>query len=118
MMKSQNINLDTLAMEYKMNKVTLNEYINEGLSEIHSLIAHEIYSFFKKFPQRITFLRKSNTEFIIQDKKRELKEVSYRYLIEQDAWVVKINKKHYTIKNGRSQTVSKITHEMIKQIIS
>lgn len=101
-----------------MNTVTLNEYINEGLGEIHSLIAHEMYSFFKRFPQRITFHRKSNTEFIIQDKKRGLKEVSYSYLIEQDAWVLKVNKKSYTIKNGRSETVSKISVEMIKHIIS
>ncbi len=117
-MKSKSINSDTLAMEYEMNKVTLDEYINEGLGEIHSLIAHEIYSFFKKFPQRITFLRKSNLEFIIEDKKRGIIEVSYKYLIEQDTWLLKINKKSYAIKNGRSQTVSKISHEMIKQIIS
>ena len=118
MMKSKSINLDTLAMEYKMNKVTLDEYIDEGLGEIHSLKAHEIYSFFKKFPQRITFLRKSNMEFIIQDRKRGIIDVSYKYLIEQDAWLVKINKKSYLIENGRSQTVSNISHEMIKQIIS
>lgn len=117
-MRSQSISLDTQQTAFKMNKVTLNEYINEGLGEIHSLIAHEIYSFFKRFPQRITFHRKSNTEFIIQDKKRGLKEVSYSYSIEKDTWELKVNKKSYTIKNGMNETVSKISLEMIKQIIS
>jgi len=101
-----------------MNTVTLNEYIIEGLGEIHSLIAHEIQSFFKRFPQRIAVLRKSNTEFIIQDKKIGVKEISYKYLIEQDSWQLKVNKETYLLKDGRSKTVSKISHEIIFIIIN
>lgn len=101
-----------------MNKVKLNEYLVEGLGEIHALIAHEVQVFFKQFPQRLAFQRKSNTKFLVQDKIKGQIEVSYEYLLDQDVWKVNVNNSIHLIENGRSKSVSKISLEMIKYIIS
>ena len=101
-----------------MNKVNLNEYIEEGLGEIHSLIAYEVQVFFKKYPQNVSFLRKSNTSFDIDFKLKNVSlDVSYEYLIEKDQWRLEINNKTSFISEGRSKNVAKITHEMVKQIM-
>ena len=101
-----------------MNKVTLNEYLLEGLGEIHSLIAHEVHVFFKRFPQKLAFQRKSNTQFLIQDKTKGQIKVSYEYLVDQDVWKVNVNNSIHLIESGRSKSVTKISLEMIKHIIS
>ena len=101
-----------------MNTVTLNEYLVEGLGQIHALISHEVQVFFKRFPQRLAFQRRSNTNFLVQDKIKGQIEVSYKYILDQDVWEVKVNNSTHTIENGRSKSVSQITLEMIKHIIS
>tara|TARA_B100001287_G_C22599146_1_gene489528 strand:+ start:390 stop:707 length:318 start_codon:yes stop_codon:yes gene_type:complete len=105
-------------MVFKMNKVTLNEYLIEGLGEVNALIAHEVQVFFKRFPQRLAVQRKSNTNFLIQDKFKGQIEVSYEYLVNQDVWKVNVNNSIHLIENGRTKSVSEISIEMIKYIIS
>jgi hypothetical protein len=100
-----------------MNNVNLNEYLLEGLGEIHALIAHEIHMFFKGFPQQLAFQRRSNTSFLIQHKTKGQIVVSYKYHIVKDLWVVKVNEKVHKIENGRSKKVSEISSEMIEIII-
>ena len=100
-----------------MNNVSLNEYILEGLGEIHSLIAHEIMVFFKNRPERYTFQRVSNRSFKVQLNKG-LIEVSYSYAVKKDVWVVQVNKRKVFIEKGRSKNVSQITEEIIKAVLS
>lgn len=101
-----------------MNKVILNEYLLEGVGEMKSLLAHEVHVFFKRFPQRLSFQRKSNTQFLIQDKTKGQIEVSYEYLVDKDVWEVNVNNTTHIIENGRSKSVTKISYEMIKHILS
>ena len=100
-----------------MNNVNLNEYILEGLGEVHALIAHEVQVFFKGFPQQLSFQRKSNTMFLVQHKSKGQIEVSYKYLLQRDVWCVSVNGKEYFIDSGRSKTVSQISSEVIELII-
>lgn len=100
-----------------MNSINLNEYIIEGLGEIHALIAHEIMVFFKNRPERYTFQRVSNRSFKVQLDKGSV-EVTYKYAIEQDVWVVQINKRKVFIEKGRSKNVSRITEEIIEAVLS
>jgi hypothetical protein len=100
-----------------MNSVNLNEYILEGLGEIHALIAHEIMVFFKNRSERFTFQRVSNRAFKVQLKKG-LVEVSYSYAIKKDVWVVQINKRKIFIEEGRSKNVSQITEEIVEAVLS
>ena len=73
MKKLKNINLDIQPMVSEMNKVNLNEYILEGIGEMHSLIAHEVQMLFNNQNRRFDFLRLSNQHFSIIDlKKRDL----------------------------------------------
>lgn len=106
-------------MGFEMNTVNLNEYINEGLGEIHALIAHEILVFFKRLPQQsLSFQRRSNTSFLVVYKKLGMFSVSYQYEIETDRWCVSINGDRQYINKGRSKNVSQISLEIIKFIIS
>jgi hypothetical protein len=100
-----------------MNKVILNEYILEGVGEMYSLIIHEVQSFFKRFPQRLSFIRRSNTSFTVQDKKLGQIEVSYKYNIQKDVWEVLVNDKEYRIEEGRKKNVSEIALKMVKMVI-
>ena len=100
-----------------MNNVSLNEYILEGLGEIHALIAHEIMVFFKNRPERFTFQRVSNRSFKVQ-LNSGLIEVTYSYAIKTDVWVVKINKNKVFIEKGRSKNVSQIKEEIIRAVLS
>ncbi len=100
-----------------MNSVNLNEYILEGLGEIHALIAHEIMVFFKNRSERFTFQRVSNRAFKVHLKKG-LVEVSYSYAIKKDVWVVQINKRKIFIEEGRSKNVSQITEEIVEAVLS
>lgn len=100
-----------------MNNVSLNEYILEGLGEIHSLIAHEIMVFFKNRPERYTFQRVSNRCFKVQ-LNNGLVEVAYSYAIKKDVWVVQVNKTKVFIEKGRSKNVSQITEEIIEAVLS
>jgi hypothetical protein len=100
-----------------MNKVSLNEYILEGLGEIHSLIAHEIMVFFKNRSEKNTFQRVSNRSFKIS-LNRGLVEVAYSYAIKNDVWIVQVNKTKVFIQSGRSKNVSQITEEIIEVVLS
>ena len=100
-----------------MNNVSLNEYILEGLGEIHSLIAHEIMVFFKNRPERYTFQRVSNRCFKVQ-LNNGLVEVRYSYAINRDVWIVQVNKRKVFIEKGRSKNVSQITEEIIEAVLS
>jgi hypothetical protein len=100
-----------------MNNVSLNEYILEGLGEIHSLISHEIMVFFKNRPERDTFQRSSNRSFKVQLNKG-LIEVSYSYAIKKDVWVVQVNKRKVFIEKGRRKNVSQVTEEIIEAVLS
>ena len=101
-----------------MNEINLNEYISEGLGEIKSLIAHEVYSFFKMQPQRFDFLRLSNQCFSIIDRKKNNKvKINYKYLIDQDVWQVDMNNVIHHINDGRSKSVSEIATEMIDHLL-
>lgn len=101
-----------------MNEVNLNEYLLEGLGEIHSLIAHEVQVHFKSYPQRLAFQRRSNTKFLVQDKYLGQIEVSYAYLVDEDVWRVLVNDSIHFIEDGRSKSVSEISHEIINLIVS
>lgn len=101
-----------------MNNVSLNEYILEGLGEIHALIAHEIMVYFKKGrPERFTFQRLSNRNFKVNLKKG-LVEVTYSYAIKKDVWVVQINKNKVFIEKGRSKNASQIAKEIVEAVLS
>jgi hypothetical protein len=100
-----------------MNNVSLNEYILEGLSEMHSLIAHEIMVFFKNRPERYTFQRVSNRSFKVNLKK-SLVEVRYSYAIKKDVWIVQVNKNKFFIEKGRSKNVSQIAEEIVEAVLS
>ena len=100
-----------------MNNVSLNEYILEGLGEIHALIAHEIMVFFKNRPERFTFQRVSNRSFKVQ-LNSGLIEATYSYAIKTDVWVVQINKNKVFIEKGRSKNVTQITEEIIRAVLS
>lgn len=104
-------------MVFKMNKVILNEYILEGVGEMNSLIIHEVQSFFKRFPQRLAFIRRSNTSFTVQDKILGQIEVSYKYNIQKDLWEVLVNDKNNRIEEGREKNVSEIALKMVKMVI-
>lgn len=100
-----------------MNNVSLNEYILEGLGEIHALLAHEIMVFFKKRPERFTFQRISNRSFKVNLSSGRV-EVAYSYDIKHDVWIVQINKSIIHIQNGRFKTVSQISEEIIESLLS
>lgn len=100
-----------------MNEVNLNEYLLEGLGEIHSLIAHEVQVHFNSYSQRMAFLRRSNTKFLLQDKYLGQIEISYAYLIDEDVWRVLVNDSIHFIVNGRSKSVSEISHEIVNLIV-
>ena len=101
-----------------MNNVSLNEYILEGLGEIHALIAHEVMVCFKKGrPERFTFQRLSNRSFKVNLKKG-LVEVRYSYAIKKDVWIVQVNKNKVFIENGRSKNVSQIAEEIVEAVLS
>ena len=100
-----------------MNKVNLNEYILEGLGEVHALIAHEVQVFFKRFPQRLAIQRRSNTNFIVQDKYKGQIEVSYEYSLDQDVWNVLVNGSTHIIEDGRTKIVSEIAQEIVEIIL-
>jgi len=101
-----------------MNEVSLNEYILEGLGEIHSLIAHEIMVYFKNKPEKDTFQRVSNRSFKIDLKSKGQITVHYSYAIKKDVWVVQINNAKSFIEKGRSKNVSQITEEIIEVVLS
>ena len=100
-----------------MNSISLNEYILEGLGEIHSLIAHEIMVYFKNRPEKFTFQRLSNRSFKVNLNKGSV-EVRYSYAIKKDVWVVQVNKTKSFIEKGRSKNVSQITEEIVGIVLS
>jgi len=100
-----------------MNNVNLNEYILEGLGEIHALIAHEVMVFFKNRPESSTFQRVSNRSFKVHLDKGVVN-FSYSYAIKQDVWVVQVNKRKAFIEKGRSKNVSQITEEIVEAVLS
>ena len=101
-----------------MNDVSLNEYILEGLGEIHALLAHEIMVHFKTRPERYTFQRLSNKSFKVYLQSKGHTTVYYSYAITKDVWVVQINKNKVFIEKGRSKNVSQITEEIIEAVLS
>ena len=100
-----------------MNNISLNEYILEGLGEIHSLISHEIMVFFKNRPEKHTFQRSSNRSFKVH-LNEGLIEVTYSYAIKKDVWIVQVNKRKVFIEKGRSKNVSQITKEIVEAVLS
>ena len=101
-----------------MNNVNLNEYILEGLGEIHALLAHEIMVHFKTRPERHTFQRTSNKSFKVFLQSKGHTTVHYSYAIKKDVWVVQINKRKVFIEQGRSKNVSQITEEILEAVLS
>tara|TARA_B100001029_G_C15007419_1_gene421998 strand:- start:240 stop:545 length:306 start_codon:yes stop_codon:yes gene_type:complete len=101
-----------------MNNVSLNEYILEGLGEIHALIAHEIMVHFKNRDEKYTFQRISNRSFKVYLQSKGQTTVHYNYALKRDVWVVQVNKTKVFIEKGRSKNVSQITEEIIEAVLS